>query len=192
MIIWCLAAGEARLSGRLAAGEADCFDPLARANDSRLSRGEHPARRRGAKSFADDLVEDRGVVPTRAVSHCDVLKVILQIYDLSAGTLLFFSPRNTSWTSFFFQSPTLASASVFFFKVRRSRPLFFFFKVRRWLRPLFFFFKVRRWLRPVFFFQSPTLASACFFFFFQSLQASGLSTYDSPRLTRSPLAGYVR
>ena len=152
MIIWCLAAGEARLSGRLAAGEADCFDPLARANDSRLSRGEHPARRRGAKSFADDLVEDRGVVPTRAVSHCDVLKVILQIYDLSAGTLLFFSPRNTSWTSFFF-------------KVRRwLRPLFFFFKVRRWLRPLFFFsksdagfglfffFKVRRWLRPVFFF----------------------------------------
>jgi len=39
-----------------------------------------PVERRGAKSFANDLVEDHGVVITRAVFHCDLLRVSLKIY----------------------------------------------------------------------------------------------------------------
>ena len=93
-IPWCLAAGEATVGDRLAAARARA-STLRRERATRApSRDQRPPRRRGAESFADDLVEDRGVVPTRAVSHCDVLKVILQIYDLSRAQArgLFFSP----------------------------------------------------------------------------------------------------
>lgn len=99
------------------------------AKDPRLSREQHPSRGRGAKSFADDLVEDRGVVTTRAVSHCDVLKVSLQIYDLFAtalmrrGELFFFrhltDNRCFFFTLFFANSPTIPT------KNRGCRSLFF-------------------------------------------------------------------
>ena len=103
------------------------------AKDPRLSREQHPSRGRGAKSFADDLVEDRGVVTTRAVSHCDVLKVSLQIYDLFAtalmrrGELFFFRHLTDNlcdcrcffFTLFFANLPTIPT------KNRGCRSLFF-------------------------------------------------------------------
>lgn len=90
------------------------------AKDPRLSRVKHPSRRRGAKSFADDLVEDRGVVPTRAVSHCDVLKVSLQIYDLFATAL--HAPRRTSF--FFTKSNFDTARSRVISSPRRRTPFF--------------------------------------------------------------------
>ena len=80
------------------------------AKDPRLSREQHPSRGRGAKSFADDLVEDRGVVTTRAVSHCDVLKVSLQIYDLFATALM-----RRGELFFFAISPTISVIVGVFF-----------------------------------------------------------------------------
>ena len=82
------------------------------AKDPRLSREQHPSRGRGAKSFADDLVEDRGVVTTRAVSHCDVLKVSLQIYDLFATALM-----RRGELFFFAISPTISVIVGVFFSL---------------------------------------------------------------------------
>ena len=128
----------------------------------RLSRVDRPQRRNGARSFADDLVEDRGVVPTRAFSHCDVLKVSLQIYDLSAGRGrwppaggLFFFPEAATYFVLSRREPPDDGRlrAVFFFLLPKRQPSSYLVAVsRRTAGGLFFFSPNDGRLRAVFFF----------------------------------------
>ena len=67
---------QTKLDGRRAVTESTRWPSGTRQASSRV--GVSPlVERRGAKSFANDLVEDRGVVIVRAVFRCDSLRVSL-------------------------------------------------------------------------------------------------------------------
>ena len=67
---------QTKLGGRWAATESTYRPSGARQASPRVSVSPL-VERRGAKSFANDLVEDRGVVIVRAVLRCDSLRVSL-------------------------------------------------------------------------------------------------------------------
>ena len=88
-------------------------------------------RCRGAKSFVDDLGRSRGVVLSRAVHFCDLLR-------LSPTTRRFVRFRRARLVGFHFNSYTCVRVELF--------GLWFFFKVqcvRVELFGLWFFFKVQ-------------------------------------------------